>query len=373
MPNPLTHYQNLTYISNNPYWCTANIWKEFMHRYNKEFLNHKLYLFVAFTGSFPANKMLEEFPHIQLENCINRFKNGTVKREVVVLLDGHTEGVGWVHIRDIVENLINKHDIHPKNIIHWTGSYIENIPIQTVQNLSALSLVTDHTSVNVTNLSTHHFVMLARVPRLHRILAAVEVLKRNLLTYGYASCGSGNYGELDMKVFDVVPDNLRHLFPLSIDGIHVGTTKSRNSGLLFEVSGAFCQLIPESCHDVLLQGWIDPFPTEKTTKCFLLKQVPIWITPPKFVKNIRDLGFDVFDDLIDHSYDLELDPYKRISMAVGQLEKICTQTLEELNNWKTTNQHRFEHNRNLCIEFKNNFIDTHYEKFKECMNVVSNK
>ena len=37
---------------------------------------------------------------------------------------------------------------------------------------------------------------------------------------------------------------------------------------------------------------------------------------------LEDFPFDLFDDIIDHSYDNEINPTKRIFMAVKQLEKI---------------------------------------------------
>lgn len=341
-----------------------------MSRYNFERPHHDLYLFVAFTGSFPAEKMMEEFPHVQLENCIDRFSNGSIKRKVVVLLDGHTEGVGWRHVQPIAEDLINRKRLSPMQIIHWTGSMVTDVPVQMVQTLSALALVTDHTKVRVVDEPTHHFAMLARVPRLHRIMTAIELIRRDMGKYGYYSCGSGNYGPMDYRAFDMVPSDIRHKFPLSIDGENVGTDESRNSGLLPQVCGAFAQLIPESSHDMLNYGWVDPFPTEKTTKCFLLKQVPIWVCPPSYVQNMRDIGFDVFDDIVDHSYDTESDPMLRIRMAVDQLEILCQTSLAELIVWKKANDHRLEANRRLCMDLRDRFREIHYPKFRDCMDKV---
>jgi hypothetical protein len=46
------------------------------------------------------------------------------------------------------------------------------------------------------------------------------------------------------------------------------------------------------------------FITEKTFKCFSWRQLPIFVTVPNHVQLVRDLGFDVFDDIFDgHQYD----------------------------------------------------------------------
>lgn len=42
---------------------------------------------------------------------------------------------------------------------------------------------------------------------------------------------------------------------------------------------------------------------EKTLYAFVAKQVPIVIGHPGAVQDCRDMGFDMFDDLVDHSYD----------------------------------------------------------------------
>ena len=43
--------------------------------------------------------------------------------------------------------------------------------------------------------------------------------------------------------------------------------------------------------------------SEKTYKVFLVKQIPIMCGAQHSIKHLRDLGFDMFDDIIDHSYD----------------------------------------------------------------------
>lgn len=46
------------------------------------------------------------------------------------------------------------------------------------------------------------------------------------------------------------------------------------------------------------------FITEKTFKCFAWHQIPIFVCTPGHVAKVRELGFDVFDDVFDnHKYD----------------------------------------------------------------------
>ena len=45
------------------------------------------------------------------------------------------------------------------------------------------------------------------------------------------------------------------------------------------------------------------FITEKAAKPFLGLQFPIFFAQPNYIQYLRDWGFDMFDDIIDHSYD----------------------------------------------------------------------
>jgi hypothetical protein len=49
------------------------------------------------------------------------------------------------------------------------------------------------------------------------------------------------------------------------------------------------------------------FITEKTTQCWLALHPALYVSNRYHVAHVRDWGFDIFDDLFDHSYDLESD------------------------------------------------------------------
>lgn len=84
--------------------------------------------------------------------------------------------------------------------------------------------------------------------------------------------------------------------------------------------------------------------TEKSYKCFALYQIPIWLAPHRAVACYRDLGFDVFDDVVDHSYDLTTDPVRRIDLVADQVEQICRLGPKQLVDLKRQLVPRFEQN-----------------------------
>ncbi len=84
--------------------------------------------------------------------------------------------------------------------------------------------------------------------------------------------------------------------------------------------------------------------TEKIIKPFLAKQIPLFIALPGLQTELRKLGFDLFDDLIDTSYEVEKSPVKRIEMIVDELERLIKL---DLIKFKNENQKRFDNNYNL--------------------------
>jgi len=74
------------------------------------------------------------------------------------------------------------------------------------------------------------------------------------------------------------------------------------------------------------------FLTEKSFKPFTSGQFALWVASPGTVTHLRNLGFDVFDDIIDHSYDLVDDWHKRIDLVHSQVDRLITLDLEKIFN-----------------------------------------
>lgn len=77
-------------------------------------------------------------------------------------------------------------------------------------------------------------------------------------------------------------------------------------------------------------GWYGIFITEKTGKCFYQRQLPLWWAVPGVVQAVRDLGFDVFDDVVDHSYDLEINADLRLDRLMQQIQILDSMDLSGL-------------------------------------------
>jgi hypothetical protein len=165
--------------------------------------------------------------------------------------------------------------------------------------------------------TTHHFVCLNRLHRWQRYSLVINLLDQNLDKFGVISY-------LDPPKNNTCPER----FPMQIDwDIDQSVVKERQHRIDHPaMAGALFNVITESAYESTDGFHYLPVITEKSFKCFVMHQIPIWLTPYGTVACIRAAGFDVFDDIVDHSYDLEPDPVHRIELVIQQIKKICELT-----------------------------------------------
>jgi len=90
--------------------------------------------------------------------------------------------------------------------------------------------------------------------------------------------------------------------------------------------------------------------TEKVMKPFQVRQIPLFIGLPNLQKTLREIGFDLFDDLIDNSFENEKNHGKRMDMILDEVNRLLFLDLIE---YKNENKERFEKNYNLLLELAN--------------------
>jgi hypothetical protein len=69
--------------------------------------------------------------------------------------------------------------------------------------------------------------------------------------------------------------------------------------------------------------------TEKTFKAIALEMPFVLVAPANSLEYMRSYGFKTFSPVLDESYDLELDPYKRIEKVTQLLKELNTLTVNE--------------------------------------------
>ena len=222
---------------------------------------------------------------------------------------------------------------------------------------------------------TYYFLSLGRLARRERIYFTKKILDdEKLKEQGIYTCGWGDHSvetiwnknnQYDRKsLLLILNEEDIEKFPISLghrDGDqHYMMEKFdeavfnivQESSVGFDHRSYASQYLPE-----LPPAWCRVnsdrlFFTEKSAKPFLLSQMPLFIAAPGYVNQLRKLGFDLFDDIIDHGYDKEDNIFKRCDMVFSELKRLTE--LYTLAGWnsiiKTQLQHRFHRNFMLLKE-----------------------
>jgi hypothetical protein len=94
-----------------------------------------------------------------------------------------------------------------------------------------------------------------------------------------------------------------------------------------------------------------PYISEKTYKIINAGQIPIMCGPKGAIQHLRNLGFDVFDDIVDHSYD-NIDNWKlRITTMHKSLDKISMLNHEQIK-FDTYQRRLYNQQRLTSIELQ---------------------
>ena len=199
---------------------------------------------------------------------------------------------------------------------------------------------------------THHYVCLNNQHRWQRLQLVKILLHRNLISRGQVSYLNAPRSELEKQYSD--------RFPMVLDKKDVTWSQGHDINLS-ALRGAAFNVITESSYEKnpnrgTLETHHLPGLTEKTFKSILLGQFPIFVAPAKTVQCYRDLGFDAFDDVIDHRYDLEPDPEKRLLMIADQIDRCVRYSLPDLQILSDRNRDRFQRNLDRFRWFSNNHL-----------------
>lgn len=208
------------------------------------------------------------------------------------------------------------------------------------------------------NTATHHFISLCRVPKPHRIRWTNTMLDRGLDKHGYFSMGSVQEFPYDYvgvgRELGISDENLKY-FPSYLDGPCSYNLNSQYGLVDPRITNALLNVVLETSYEKLTNLAIDehlwrvPFVTEKTAKAFAVGQIPIILGPLNQVAITRNLGFDLFDDIIDHSYDQEVDPILRIEKFANSVEEFINKyPQDQLQSLKDQLMPRFRKNLDLA-------------------------
>jgi hypothetical protein len=150
--------------------------------------------------------------------------------------------------------------------------------------------------------------------------------------------------------------------PILIDGIvdrdEHSISEHDQSNPLFH--SCFFNIVVETSTQNFKDSYSTKFITEKTFKAFALRQIPIWIAVPGLVAEVRKLGFELFDDIVDHSYDLISDENLRVESVIKQIKNLNRYlTLESCQSMRKGNWYRLDKNFELVQHYRDQAYSLH--------------
>ena len=198
------------------------------------------------------------------------------------------------------------------------------------------------------NNKTHCFNFMINKPRLNRIRLLEYVEREQLTNRLYAlPWRHSDYASIPVTDYrigeEVVMDQ-------GVKNRHYPNALTYQQLLQRQVFEPTCvSLITEPCYlerEIMI--------TEKTIMAVYAGTLPVWVGGWRLPDAMRDLGFDVFDDIVDHSYSTLADPVARLDQALIKNQRLLTD-FDLVRDFIAANQSRLQHNVDLVEQ--NVFLD----------------
>jgi len=129
-------------------------------------------------------------------------------------------------------------------------------------------------------------------------------------------------------------------------------------------------LVVESGCQIDQNTWKSLFITEKTFKSFGLRQIPIWFAIPGIVNEVRKLGFDLFEDIVNHNYDNIQEENLRFQTVVEQVTQLDqTLTILQCQTLRDSIEDRLNANFDLLGKLEINTSNLYKDTIKHFVNL----
>ena len=340
------------------------------------------------SGGIPFNNTLEHF-----------FNNYTTNEEVEcyqLLFCPYGDGSSFedlnniefkskVVILNLADNIIDKFDNfdvasltefcnnHPEqnfiifswNIGFWRQFNLPNLYMDTILNSTLSEKLKPCKKKEISN----RWLCLNSDTKLHKVMSVSYLLSKS---YNYLGDISFNLdtpalvGPKDYKRITPIPDHLKESFNagyklfkdrdfelLNISDFNRDTDtvgSNYNTKLMPTMEKVGVEIINGTMFFENTPGF-----SEKECQNLFAKNFPIYINGVGIVREIKEFfsGIDLFDDIIDHSYDEIEDHFERMAAAIDRNERLLDGSMNIQELW-LDNQKRFDSNAELIADMMHN-------------------
>ena len=208
------------------------------------------------------------------------------------------------------------------------------------------------------------FLNLNRRWRVHRATFVAMAKIHNLLAHGYVSLAPADDGVTWHRIWDRVqthePELIPHkdlivnMPPLYLDtyDMHINQVNLTESTDSYYTDTYFSVVTETNFYKEYGPGL---FLSEKVFKPVNKKHPFLVLGRPYTIKKFTEIGYTSFSDIIDESYDSEIDDTKRMRMVIEETKRLCNLSDDELKNFLSKAKEITEYNHQL-LKDKKEFI-----------------
>lgn len=226
-------------------------------------------------------------------------------------------------------------------IVHWGSDLLlQKNEYQTLNSINNKSFDADW-----------HWVSLSLHPRLHRVISAIYLKGSGIDRHGHLRVNPctlhdyNNYAEFNRLSTWKIPSEYSHILKLGFLKLKFEHTEYPDSlanvypyGYNDNVRNfnQLHSLYESSAVEIVNETTFDSIGyhiTEKFLNSVYGFNLPIILGPKGVVAYLKTLGFDMFDDIIDHSYDQIQTPILRIISAIEFNRRLLTDRDYAIQTW----------------------------------------
>lgn len=295
-----------------------------------------------------------------------------LREEKLRVLFYYHEGDNPTRIKDRLDELSQDH-LMPSNCYVFVSANTSARGLKNFVYFTDFELWYYQRNCTVPALEIHHkprerdFTVLNRLHKSWRALAMADLKSQDLLTKSYWSyCESGEFVDSDcpIKIDDfaglrTATEKFLRSAPYISDELDHDQRNDHSMLVPKYHVNSYCNIVMETHFDADQSG--GAFVTEKTFKPIKHGQMFFVAGPAGSLQVLRDLGYRVFDSVLDNSYDQELDHTQRwmaltrsIYFAQSRLPALFEQARSDI-----------EHNQQLFQATKTDRLNTLIKEINE--------
>ena len=292
-----------------------------------------LYWYIGIS-SYDATKYV--YQHIG-EEILTHIRNGKIKLLLAMELESFPIVIESIYKDIVIDLCISEENIAlviaSKDAVSKVNEVAENLnrkPIKTFwynyfeQHTRRYSVCVDNTKPKL-----KRFLNLNRrnkVDRIHRFLFVGLAETRNLLRNGYVSFQADIswrdvWHHFNNEISENYIDRLENLEPLILDTTDASMMHNYPTvDMIPFYESSYFSVVSET---YFFNNDDNRFFSEKTFKSIIHKHPFLLIASPNMLELLKEIGYKTFSPFFDESYDKELDPYKRMTLIINEVERLC--------------------------------------------------